>query len=145
MRGEEGGDLLEGCEAPAEEVSMSGESCGADKGDEALSDRRSIVFPSEFSSGAARGLGEGLASGFTARNDIVTKASDVLVPDKDDRERGEKGISFTNKLIDVAEEVEWEVKLGEKREEEIFEGKARGIYAQEACLLTMPKRVRTKD
>lgn len=88
-----------------------------------------MVFPSEFLSGAARGLGKGLASRFTAKNNIITKVSDILVPDKDDRERGEKGRSLTNKLIDVAEEVEWEAKLGEKREEEIFKGKAGGIYA----------------
>lgn len=104
---------------------MSGESCGTDKGDEAPSDRRSMVFPSEFSSGAARGSGEGPASGFTAGNDIVTKASDVLVPDKDDRERGEKGRSLTNKLIDVVKEVEWEARLGKREKKKILRGKLR--------------------
>lgn len=58
---------------------MSSESCGADKGDEAPSDRRSKVFPSKFSTGSSRGSGEGSASLFTAENDIFTGASDELV------------------------------------------------------------------
>lgn len=61
---------------------MSDESCSADNGDEAPSDRRSKVFPSEFSTGASRGSGEGPTGEFTAGNDIFTGASDELVLEK---------------------------------------------------------------
>lgn len=66
-------DLSKDCKALSWEVPMSSESCDADNGDEAPSDRRSKVFPSEFLTGALRGSGEGSASFFTAENDIFTE------------------------------------------------------------------------